>query len=556
MTSSVRSTLAGKRLLVTGVTGFVGKVLVAFFLDRLPELGRITVLARGRRGQKAAERIRRIAERSPAWRPLRERYGSALGAMLAERLEVVSGDAREPNLGIAAHVLDEIAQRIDAVVHVAGLTDFVPDPADAVAVNVRGAIRAADVASRTLGRRLVHVSTCFVAGKMDGRAEEELELGRSPNGTRFDPHSELDAIESLIEASREREPDASTARRMRIEVGQQRANALGWPNLYTYGKALAEQLLASRNDVTALIVRPSIVECARTFPFAGWNEGVNTSAPLVWLTGTLHRSMPFRGEHVLDVVPVDSVARGLTLSLAELFRGGVVHGDVVQLASGDHNPFTLRRCVDLTALARRRQYQKSEDVFERLVLAHMDSAVTGRPPHADALVPTARAATKAARDMLVSFDPDTHLPASLRERFGEKLGRWAQRTAKQLGTTSRTLAQVEEMLKLYQPFVFDHDPRLVTERVRGWTAALDPKERDELGFDTDSIDWRDYWMNVQIPGLDTWSLPALRGERAPEDPPFELGAAIREVGVREPLMRADVDMHERSGEHAIEEGAE
>ena len=76
---TVRDTLAGKRLLVTGVTGFLGKVFVAFLLDRLPDLGRITVLSRGRRGQTPSERIRRIAERSPAWRPLRERYGHALG---------------------------------------------------------------------------------------------------------------------------------------------------------------------------------------------------------------------------------------------------------------------------------------------------------------------------------------------------------------------------------------------------------------------------------------------------------------------------------------------
>jgi long-chain acyl-CoA synthetase len=477
--------------------------------------------------------MRRIAERSPAWRPLRERYGAALGEMLASRLEVVPGDARDELLGIPSEVLADLTARIDAVVHVAGLTDFVPDPADAVAVNVRGALRAADVAARTKTRLLLHVSTGFVAGKVDGRIDELLAIGRSPNGTRFDPHAELAAIESLVAASRERDPDPITARKARIEAGQQRANGLGWPNLYTYGKALAEHLLATRSDVTATFVRPSIIECARTFPFAGWNEGVNTSAPLVWLTGTMHRRMPFTGEHVLDVVPVDSVARGMTLALAQRFVHAR-HAEVVHLASGDHNPFTLERCVDLTALARRRQYMRSSDPFERLVLAHLDSVVTNRPPETDALVPAARTATKAARDLLVSFDPDQHLPSSLRDRFGKKLASWAQRAGKELGTASRTLGQVDEMLRLYKPFVFDHDPRLCTDRVRAWTAVLADEERDAFGFDTASIDWRDYWMNVQIPGLDRWSLPALRGERAPEDPAFDLGAAIAQVGVARP----------------------
>jgi long-chain acyl-CoA synthetase len=529
VTVHVRSVLAGKRVLITGVTGFLGKVFVAFLLDQLPELGRITVLARGRRGQTPSERVRRIAERSPAWRPLRERYGKALGEMLSSRLEVVPGDARDERLGIPDDVFAELTSRIDAVVHVAGLVDFAPDPADAVAVNVRGALRAADVAARTKTRLLVHVSTGFVAGKVDGAVPESIELGRSPNGTRFEPHAELAAIESLIAASREREPDPIAARKARIEAGQQRANGLGWPNLYTYGKALAEHLLATRSDVTATFVRPSIVECARTFPFTGWNEGLNTSAPLVWLTGTMHRRLPFTGEHVLDVVPVDSVARGMVLALAQRFVHAR-HAEVVHLASGDHNPFTLERCVDLTSLARRRQYLKSSDAFERLVLAHLDSMPTNRPPESDPLVPAARAVTKAARDLLVAFDPDLHLPSSLRDRVGSKLGAWAQRAGKELGTASRTLGQVEEMLRMYKPFIFEHDPRLVTDRVRAWTAALSSDEREAFGFDTAAIDWRDYWMNVQIPGLDRWSLPALRGERAPEDPPFDLGASIPQVG--------------------------
>jgi long-chain acyl-CoA synthetase len=561
MTLHVRETLEGKRLLVTGVTGFLGKVFVAFLLDRVPDVGRITVLARGRKGQTAGARVQRIAERSPAWRPLREKYGDALGAMLAEKLEVVSGDAREPMLGITPADLERLAPRIDCVVHIAGLTDFVPDPADAVAVNVRGALHAADVAARTVGKNLVHVSTCFVAGKVDGPVSEVLGPGVSPNGTRFDAHGELVAIESLVAASRARHADIVAARKARIEAGQQRANALGWPNLYTYGKALAEHLLAARTDVRIALVRPSIVECARSFPFTGWNEGLNTSAPLVWLTGTLHRRMPFAPEHVFDVVPVDTVARGTTLVLASMLAqpGPTGVGErVFQLATGDHNPFTFARVLDLTTLARRRQYQKSEDSFERLVLAHMDSVISGGPAEADAFVPTARAVTKAARDALVSFDPDLHLPKGLRDRFGASLGKLAQRAGKSLGTASRTLGQVEEMLRLYQPFVYDHDPRLVTERVRTLSAQLDEDERADFGWDTDSLDWRDYWMNVQIPGLDRWSLPVLRGERVPEDEPQPLHVGVREIGDALPSSRDSMmpPAEAESMEASMEEGAE
>ena len=33
-------------------------------------------------------------------------------------------------------------------------------------------------------------------------------------------------------------------------------------------------------------------------------------------------------------------------------------------------------------------------------------------------------------------------------------------------------------------------------------------------------------MNIEIPGLDRWSLPVLRGERVPEDDPTPLGTPL------------------------------
>ncbi|GAB4198274.1 MAG: hypothetical protein OHK0013_07220 [Sandaracinaceae bacterium] len=529
MTLSIRAALRGKHVLVTGFTGFVGKVLVGLLLERVPEIGRITLLARGKRTQPAAARVRHLFERSPGLRNLRARYGDGLGRLLAERVDVVAGDVRDPLCGIDPRIVDRLGPSIDCVVHVAGLTDFSPDPVEGLAVNVRGALHAADLAARTRGRRLLHVSTSFVAGNVSGRVPERLEVGVSANGTRFSPRDELGSMESLCDATSRRHVDPVEAKKARIEAGTLRARALGWPNLYTYGKALAEHLLASRGDVELCIVRPSIVECARETPFRGWNEGVNTSGPLVWLVGTVHRRMPFAEDHCFDVVPVDSVARGATIALAQLLRGE--HERVYQLASGDHNPFTFGRAVDLTSLVRRREYARSDDPFERLVLRHLDSVVHDRAADEDPWLPAARKVTRAVRDVFSSFSPEHHLPSGVRARWGSELGRWAQRQAKEWGNASRTISQVEQMLRMYQPFVFDNDLELETTHVRSATDRLDAEERALFGWDVGSIDWRDYWMNVQVPGLDKWSLPLLRGERIPEDPPYALGVEIHEHAV-------------------------
>jgi nucleoside-diphosphate-sugar epimerase len=481
------------------------------------------LLARGRRGQTAAARVQRLFERSPCFRPLRERHGDALGAFLADRVAVVEGDVRRPMLGIDERAVAVLLPRIDAVIHVAGLTDLEPDPREGVAVNVRGAMHATELAARTRGRRTIHVSTCYVAGQGSREVPETLTPGRSPNGTRFDPEGELVAIESVCEAVDQRhEGDAVAARRERLEAGTRRARALGWPNLYTYTKGLGEQLIAqvsSARGVATTIVRPAIVECAREFPFPGWNEGVNTSGPLVWLVGTIHRRMPFARENHFDVVPVDSVARGTTLALVDALRDREGRGvrAVFQLASSDHNPLTLGRALELSVLARRRQYAKSDDPFERLVLSQLDSVAVERAAADNRVLPAARKVTRSIRDALVAFDPKVHLPRAVREVIGDDLRRTAQKVGKSLGNASRTIGQVEQMLRVYQPFTFDDDLVFRTDRVRDATQMLHDAERAAFGYDVHEIDWRRYWLDVQIPGLDRWSLPILRGERVEDD---------------------------------------
>jgi hypothetical protein len=38
-----------------------------------------------------------------------------------------------------------------------------------------------------------------------------------------------------------------------------------------------------------------------------------------------------------------------------------------------------------------------------------------------------------------------------------------------------------------------------------------PEERADFGYDTRSIDWWDYWINVHIPALRKWTYPLIEG---------------------------------------------
>ena len=107
-----------------------------------------------------------------------------------------------------------------------------------------------------------------------------------------------------------------------MDLGRSRANALGWPNCYTYTKAMAEALVDLRfPKLPHAVLRPSIVESALAFPFAGWNEGYNTCGPLAYLIGTWFKAMPAREKNPFDVIPVDQVVNGLMIAGARLLEG-------------------------------------------------------------------------------------------------------------------------------------------------------------------------------------------------------------------------------------------
>src|SRR5207253_538242 len=85
-------------------------------------------------------------------------------------------------------------------------------------------------------------------------------------------------------------------------------------------KSLGEQIILADKTVTSTVVRPAIVESAVRYPFSGWNEGFNTTAPLVYLVLKGHTQIPAGQDTVLDLVPVDFVAAGMLLATAAVPR--------------------------------------------------------------------------------------------------------------------------------------------------------------------------------------------------------------------------------------------
>src|SRR5207245_6822932 len=81
--------LRKRRILITGGTGFLGKVLLYLLLRHHPEIGRVFLLIRGDR-RSSLNRFRREILDSPALAPLREYLGARFDSYVEERVGVVA----------------------------------------------------------------------------------------------------------------------------------------------------------------------------------------------------------------------------------------------------------------------------------------------------------------------------------------------------------------------------------------------------------------------------------------------------------------------------------
>ena len=518
---SVRKALAGKRILLIGVTGFIGKVWLANTLIDLPEIGKLYLLIRGQKANPGQKRFEKMLEDSPVFDPVFEKYGDQLPALLADKVEVVEGDVSQPAMGLDAEVAARLGRELDLIVNSSGLTDFNPDLREAVAVNVDSAYHMVEFIRGSDHAALLHLSTCYVAGQRDGRVGERVRPNYTPAGVpAFDAEKEWRALHDFLESAEARAESPEVTEELTKQAlekehaakdlsgqalenqiyknrvrwlknyltaeGKERATRLGWPNTYTYTKSLAESLIAKHGEgLPIAIVRPSIVETSVAKPFRGWNEGINTSAALSYLLGTSFRQLPSNERKRLDIIPVDAVCAGMTLIAAALVERR--HDALYQLATSVTNPCDMGRSIELTALAHRRHYRAQEGL-EYWLRLRMDAISVSKTRYNRMSAPAQR--------MIVQRIQAIMSPLPI---------------AKPLAKAERSLQRVEKLIQLFEPFILLNEHDFVADNVEKLSQALVPEEHEVFGYDTTGLDWWEYWIDIHIPALRRWTYPLIEG---------------------------------------------
>jgi len=262
---------------ITGSTGFLGKEIINVILRETND--NLYLLVRDRREISAEGR-------------LRELLGKAGNSHHAERVVLCEGDVTEEQFGLSPETWRNVARACTHILHLAATTRFDTPLDRARSINVNGVrtmLALADEAS-TSGQleRVGHVSTAYVAGAHRGTATPDTLLPDGP-----------------------------------------------FRNNYEHSKTEAEVLVRARmGDLPISVFRPSVVVgSSKTGEFSGFS----TVYPFIYayLRG---RNFVFgKRSAVLDIVPVDYVARAILHLMTETESKGVAYN----IAGGERTAVTV-----------------------------------------------------------------------------------------------------------------------------------------------------------------------------------------------------------------------
>ncbi len=578
--------LDGARLLAVGCTGFLGKVWLSMLLTNFPNIEHVWMVVRARKRkdgsvrQSSEDRFWAEVVPSPVFDPLRERYpGAAFESFIRAKLTPIDGDITHEYAGVSQAVRDELRGSLTALVNASGVVDFNPPLDYALNTNAFGMQNLVALcrdlgAPGTPGLHMLHTSTCYVAGDRTGQVDEVNPLSHLfPKAGELDPkhwdaereiaecldlvdnvrHRANDAfrqnhfLDQAKKNLRERsEPQRGTALEAElakvkrkfvdqqlVDDGTERAKYWGWHNIYTYTKSIGEQILA-RSGLRFTIGRPAVIESAVEFPRVGWNEGINTSAPLIFLGMTGPYEVPATKDSVLDVIPVDHVAAGMMVSLGELLEN--THKPVYQYGSSEQNPLPMYRLIELVGLFKRRHFAENGknplvDFFQR---HHEISPTTTESYFATG--PTWRSQKVGELAKVV----DKAAKGTFRDLL--------KPVASQLTGLSKNLAIQARITDQFVPFTATHNYRFSTANTRAAWERLPADLQDKLVFAPQRIDWRHYLLEVHCPGLEENVSPLIREKMKKTKKPLahhdDLLAFLDEIVERHDLAPALLRTHE------------
>lgn len=309
---SVRAAFDKKHVLITGVTGFVGKVLLEKVLRCVSQVEVIYVLIREKRTSKnksepavsSKQRFELEVAKSAIFTRLRKELsekGQSFEDLLARKVVCLNGDLSLDQLGFSAADFRLFVENVNIVLHCAASVDFNERIDQAIKMNVFGALRILDMAKKCHNlEAFVHISTAYVNAnytQKPGSRHHPVRIREIIYPLAFDPQDVVNQVMAMSE-------DDLNAFSLKHSLGGVGAD---WPNTYTFSKCIGENLMRDqRGNVPLAIIRPSIIGCAWEEPVPGWVDSIMAAGAVYMAIGLgMCRVMPGQYDGIASLVPVD-----------------------------------------------------------------------------------------------------------------------------------------------------------------------------------------------------------------------------------------------------------
>ncbi|KAI4872077.1 hypothetical protein NFI96_026542, partial [Prochilodus magdalenae] len=305
---------AGKNVLITGATGFMGKVLVEKLLRSCPEVRSLYLLVRPKAGQSMQERVQdmlkcklfdRVREDNPEFH---------------QKIIPISSELTQPGLALSSDDVKKLTDCINIVFHCAATIRFDEPLKHALQLNVIATQQLLALALQMQNlHAFIHISTAYA--NCNRRHIDEV-IYPPP----VEPKKLIDSLEWM---------DDAIVRDITPRLIGDR------PNTYTYTKALAECVVQQESGKLNIgIIRPSIVGASWQEPFPGWIDNFNGPSGVFIAAGKgILRTMRASNDAVADLIPVDVV---INLTLAAGWYTAVHRPKsavVYNCTTGGINPF-------------------------------------------------------------------------------------------------------------------------------------------------------------------------------------------------------------------------
>ncbi|XP_057805167.1 fatty acyl-CoA reductase 3-like [Salvia miltiorrhiza] len=475
-----------KSILVIGATGFLAKVVIEKIMRVQPEVKKLYLLLRAVDSSSALHRFNTEVMENELFKVVREKYGAKLDSIIKEKVSVVCGDITRDCLGLETSILEEVFGQVDIIINSAATTNFDERYDIALGINTVGAANVLSFAKKCRKlRTLLHVSTAYVCGEKEGLIPETpLKMGEALNMT---PGLNIDMEKKIVDdnlRSLHSAPENHIKSMMR-ELGLQRARKYGWPNTYTFTKAMGEMMLEQfKENIHLIIIRPTIITSTFKQPFPGWTEGVRTIDAFIIGFGTGKLTCyPGNPKITLDLIPVDMVVNAMMVSIAtHVYKTTPM---IYHVGSSASNPIS---------------YLRIRDINTRFFIENPWMSRDGKPV---IVTRGTQLPTKLAIQIYINLNyliPIKILGVVKAASFG-----YFDRT---YIDCSRKVKFLMRMIDLFSPYIFfnivfdDMNMEKLKSSVNEMCGDI---ENEIFNFDPKSINWDDYLIHTHIPGLVKYS---------------------------------------------------